>query len=440
MTSTSVAARATDERPEPLGRRFGFLFGSTSLSNLSDGILAVGVPLLALTLTTSPVLISMLSAAFTLPWLLVSVYAGVRIDRGDRRRIMLLAMTVRTLVLVTGTVAAVTGMLTMPLLLGLLVVFGTAEVFADSSAATLIPAVVPRSRLGAANGRLLGAQQVANAFLGAPLAGVLLAVGAGWVFGVPAALCVGALLCVGLGLRGAYRAPPRARTSLRLEVREGMAFLFTHRVMRPLLISSTVSNLVNAGYFAVFVLWVVGPGSAVGLAPERYGLLLAGLAVGAVAGSLVAERLLRHLTEIRLLTGMWLVNALLLLVPVLWPSAWVIGAAFVLVGFTNTVGNVINVSLRQRLVPDGLLGRVTGASRTLAYGMMPLGALLAGVVGEVFGLPAVFVGAVALSVTFVLYVVCTVTPQMVSDADEAARRRTETDVATDPVIGRERRA
>lgn len=206
---------------------------------------------------------------------------------------------------------------------------------------------------------------------------------------------------------------------MRADAVEGLRFLWGHRVVRPLLVTGTVLNFTSAGYFAVFVLWVVGPGSRVGLGPALYGVLLAALAIGAVLGAVAAEPLLRRFSEARLITGAWLANSLLLLVPVLVPDAWAIGVCCALLGFTTMVGNVVNQSMRQRLVPERLLGRVGGVSRTISYGSMPLGAVLGGIVGEAFGLPAVFLGAVGLSLVCVLWVVRQVPQSRIDQADQA---------------------
>ena len=429
----------TSAAREPLGPRFTALFAATAGSNLADGILLVAVPLIAMGLTTSPLQISLLSAATWLPWLLLGLYAGARIDRGDRRRILILSVAVRVVVLAGATALALAGALTLPALLGLLLVYGATEVFADTAEGTLIPAVTPRSRLGAANGRLLGVQQVTNQFVGAPLGGLLASLGATWVFGVPGLLSAAVIGIVTLRLPGRYRAgdhrdgratgaaehaeDPASPTRERLvsQVGAGLRFLFGHRVLRPLVITASAMNLANSAYFAVFVLWLVGPDSAVGLTGTQYGLLTTTLAAGAVLGSVAAEHLLKWVTETRLLAIVYLVNSSLLLVPVLAPSGWVIGAAFAVVGCTNVVGNVITRSMRQSLIPDRLLGRVSGASATLGYGGMPLGALLGGAVGEAFGLPAVFVGAVVMCLVFTAYTVYHVRPAAVAAADAQAR-------------------
>lgn len=411
-----------DQQAPPLGRRFGFLFGATGLSNLADGLLLVGVPLLALTFTRSPAQIALLSAAFTLPWLLLSLHVGVLVDRHDRVRILSVATALRVLVLAVASVAGAFGQLTMPVLIGLLLALGTAEVFADSAATVLVPAVVPRSRLAAANSRVLGVQQLMNAFVGGPLAGLVLGFGAGWFFGVPAGLCVVALILIRTGLAGRVAAPPRSGTtsSMGADLREGLRFLFGHEVLRPLLIASTLMNFANAGYFAVFVLWAVGPESAVGLDSSLYGVLLATIAGGALLGALASEWLQRRVPDARLIAATWLLNCSLLIVTAVVPDALVIGSAFVFIGFTNMVSNVAYQSLRQRLVPDGLRGRIGGAARMLGYGSLPIGAALAGLIAEATGVGAVLLGAATLSLFAVIWAVSQVTQRMIDSADATA--------------------
>lgn len=399
---------------EPLGRRFHVHLGGVGLANLADGIVAAGVPLIAISLTRSPVQISMLSVALWLPWLVLGLLAGVVVDRVDRRRLQVSAMSVRVLVLGLLATAAFTDRLSMPLLVAAVLLYGITEVFVDLAASALVPTIAPRSRLSAANGRVLAAQQVSNTFVGALAGSVLLLLGHGWLIAVPAGLCVVFVLLIGTGLRGDYRIPRTDKVRLGHEVTEGARFLLGHRVLRPLLISAGLMNMANTAYFAVFVLWVVGPGSAVGLAPEQFPLLIALIAAGAVLGSLVTERLLRLVREVPLMFTCWGSNSVVLLVPVLWPDAAVIAAAMFVLGFTNTIGNVLSQTIRQRLVPARLLGRVGGAGRTIGYGLMPVGALLGGLVAETWGLATVFVSATVVCLLAVGYVVARVSQSTVA--------------------------
>ena len=198
MIAASTPTEVAPARRQDLGRPFAAQLTSTGLANLGDGILGTLAPLVALSLTTSPLQISLLSAATWLPWLLFGLAAGVVIDRVDRRRAQVVALGVRAAVLATGAALGFTGALSMPLLVCLVLAYGATEVFADLGATSIVPDLVPPDRFSAANGRVIAVQQVANAFLGAPLAGVLVVFGAGIGFGTSAALAALAALVLSL--------------------------------------------------------------------------------------------------------------------------------------------------------------------------------------------------------------------------------------------------
>ncbi|MDM7854629.1 MFS transporter [Cellulomonas alba] len=415
--TTAPEAPPTTPARDPLGRPFAAALGATGLANLGDGIVGVGAPLVALTLTRSATQIALLSAATWLPWLLLGLIAGVAVDRTDRRRTQMIAMLARAAVLGVGMWLVVSGHLSMAWLVAVVLAYGITEVFADIAQTSLVPDIVPRSRLQAANGRVLAVQQVANTFVGGPIAGAVLALGAAWVLGLPAGLALGAAVLLWRGVRGNFRptqaAPSagddvpavseRAVRRAAHEVRDGLAFLVRHPVLRPLVIAGSLMNMAFTAYFAVFVLWAVGPESRMGLPPSQYPLMLAALAVGAVLGSLVVERIVTALPELRVLVTACVSTAAVLVVPILVPNAWAVAGTLFLAGFCTTIGNVVSASMRQRMVPQGLLGRVSGASRTLGYGLMPVGAVLGGVVADAWGLQAVFWSAVVLSVAAACY-------------------------------------
>lgn len=400
MTAATASGALHLGRDRGLGRPFAAQLASTGSANLADGVLGTLAPLVALTLTTSPVQVSLLSAATWLPWLLFGLAAGVVVDRVDRRRVQVAALSVRAGVLALAAVLAATGGLTIGWLVALVLGYGVTEVFADLGATSIVPDLVPADRLSAANGRVIGVQQVTNTFLGAPLGGALLVLGAGLGFGAAAGLAALAAVVLAVGLQGDFRRASAAADAPRhplAQLREGLAFLLGHRVLRPLVVASGVLNFASSAYFAVFVLWAVGPASAMQLPAPAFPLLMLGFAGGAVVGSAIAERCQRRFGEVDAMLTCLTASVVLLLVPLLVPHPLAVGAALALVGVTNTVGNVIAQSLRQRLVPGALLGRVGGAGRTLALGLMPAGALLGGLVAEHAGLAATFIGAVVVS-------------------------------------------
>ncbi|MET9240498.1 MFS transporter [Nonomuraea sp. NPDC003709] len=378
-----------------MGRSFGFLLSSTALSNLADGVLKVGAPLLAVSMTRSPTLVSLAGAAATVPWLLLALHAGALADRLDRRRIMVVANVARAAILSLAGLAALLGLLDLWVLLAAVLLAGVAEVFADVSAQSILPMTVPQGHLTRANGRVSTAQMIGNDFVGAPLAGLLVVTLPAVVFGAPA-LLYGAAGLLLLGMRGTYRMDaPRAqgRRPLRQDIGEALRYLWSHRVLRSLAITAGLLNLANAAYFAVFVLWAVGDGSRIGLEPGEYGLMTTAFAVGALPGSLLSGWVAGRFGEFRALVGCWLTTSLLLIVPVVVPSPWTLYPTAVLWGVVGAAGNVLVISARQRLIPAELLGRVNSAYRLVGMGGMPLGAALGGVVAEFAGLGAVLVGA-----------------------------------------------
>src|SRR5690625_5220652 len=206
VTSPTTRTLAPGGSAERLGRPFAVHLGGVGIANLADGIVLGGVPLIAVSLTRSPTEVSLLQVAFWLPWLLLGLVAGVVVDRYDRRHVQLVGTAARVVLLAALVALAVTDRLTMPLLLGGVGMYGITQVFVDLAGASIIPQLAPRSRLSAANGRVMGMEQVMNTFIGSPVGGFLLVLGSGWVFGVPVALGLAFLLLVGFGLRGSYRA------------------------------------------------------------------------------------------------------------------------------------------------------------------------------------------------------------------------------------------
>lgn len=368
-----------------LGRTFWQLAISSGLSNLADGIFKVALPLVAIGFTRSPTLIAGLTLAVTLPWLLFPLPAGALADRLDRRRAMIGANIVRAALLAVLCV----GVENIWLLYAVAICVGVAETMYDTSAQSILPQVVDRELLPRANGRLFAVELTANEFVGPALAGVVVALGATVAFGTPTALWALAVAALFL-MRGSYRAERTARATLRADIAEGLRFLFRHRLLRTLAVMVGVSNFTGNAVMAILVLYAVGPGSAMNLSTQAFGLLLAGFAAGSLAGSFVAGWIERRLGRSPALSLTIMTRALPFAALAVTANPYVIGALFFLGGATNIVWNIITVSLRQRVTPDHLLGRVNSGYRVVAWGSIPLGAATGGLLAQVFGLRPVF--------------------------------------------------
>jgi MFS family permease len=415
------------EEPGRLGLPFWQLWSASSLSNLADGLVKIALPLVAVTLTDSPGLVAGVTLAVTLPWLLFALPAGALADRVDRRIAMVTANVVRAAAVAVLAVALVLGPQSSAAaiwaLYAVALLLGTAETIYDTCAQSILPQVVPRDRLPRANGRLIAAELTANEFVGPPLGGLLVAAGIAAAFATPAALwaaAVGTLLL----LRGGFSVPREQPTTLRADVAEGLRYLWRHRLLRTLAAMTGLFNFATNATFAVFVLYAVGSTSAMRLTEAAYGLLFATIAAGSLIGALLADRIIGRLGRSRslalgILGGVGTVGA-----PALTTNPLLIAAAFLLGGLSNALWNVVAVSLRQRITPDRILGRINSSYRLVAWGTRPLGAAAGGLLGELLGLRSVFAVAAALILaTLVGMTQVTDTAIGVAERDAADRQR-----------------
>lgn len=376
-----------------MGGRYWKLWTSSAVANLGDGIFQVAVALLAVRLTRSPLLISGVALAARLPWLVLALPAGAWADRWDRRRTMIRMNVVRVVLLGGLGLATATDVSTIGLVYVVALGLGCAEVLFDTSSQTIMPAIVEsKDDLSKANGRLYAVETITNQFVGPPLGGALVAASAALAIGAGAGLYAVAVVAL-LLLPGTYRThregPP---TSLRADIGEGVRYLLGHRLLRTLGLLLGVQNLLFSAEFSIFVLFAVSK-AGLGLSDVGVGLLLTCGAVGGVLGSLVAAPVEKALGRTRLLALSILISGISLALPGLVPNAVVAGVTGACTGVASVMWNVVTVSLRQRIIPDQLLGRVNSGYRLLGWGTMPIGAALGGVLGEAVGLRAVFVVA-----------------------------------------------
>jgi MFS family permease len=392
---TAVRAFATRASGN-LGANYWRLWSASAVSNLADGVFWIAFPLLAIRLTDSPALIAGVLVVGRLPWLIFVLFAGALADRLNRRRTMFLVALLRSGVSIAIAASIVLGFDSLPLLYVAAFVLGVGETLFDTAAQSIMPSLVDRERLSQANGRLYAVELTMNQFVGPPVGGFLAGVAIAVAFGGSAVAFAVAALFLGL-LRGSFQPAPRAReTSMMTDIREGLRYLFGHRLLRTLAIMVGTMNLASTATWAILVLYAVSPGP-MGLDELGFGLLMTTLAVGSLVGSLVVERVEARLGRARVLLLTVVISATTLAVPGLTTNVWIVGAAFAVQGFGIMLWNVLTVSLRQRIVPDALLGRVNATYRLLAWGTQPIGAVLGGLIGEAFGLRAVFLFAGLIS-------------------------------------------
>ncbi|WP_228454147.1 MFS transporter [Streptomyces alkaliphilus] len=431
---------------EPLGRSYRLLWTASGLSNLADGVAKLALPLAAAQLTRSPAAVAGVMLALTLPWLLFALPVGVFVDRLDRRRLMLGANLLRGALLALLVPAVALGVDSIWALYAVALGLGTAETVYDTAAQSILPRVVRRDQLSRANGRLYAVELSANEFVGPPLSGFLVAAGVIAAFAAPGVLWLVAVVVL-WPMRGSFRAgttgpgagaeptpePGRAADGRRTvgkrrlatvgtEIAEGLRFVWGNRLLRTFAMMTGGFNLATSAVMAIIVLFAVGPGSPMGLSEPAFGVLLATMAGGSVVGSFLVEGMERRFGRVVLIFGSVLTGALMVGTPALTTNPFLIGAAFVLGGVGVVASNVVMVSLRQRITPDRLLGRVNSAYRLVAWGTRPLGALLGGLVAEVWGLRAVF-AVTAVVMLSLLTGMTVVRGRAMEDAEREAAER-----------------
>lgn len=380
------------------------LLAATGVSTLGDGVRAAAMPLLAASLTDRPVLVAGAAVAGSLPWLLCGLVAGAVIDRSDRRRLTATVDLAR-LVLLAGLVLAVAlDAATIPLLYLVAFGCGVAETFRDTAA--MVPPLVAPHRLDSANGRLANVRVVGDEMVGPPLGGYLFGLALALPFAVNAGLlAAAAALIVSLPHRFA---PPAGRgggtttapTGIWRGVAEGLRFVIGHHHLRVAVLLGAVLVLTDTAWFPVLVLYAR---RILELSGTGFGLLLSAGAVGGIMGAASAARLTARVGRAAVLTGSLVVAAAAQALLGLTSTVALAAAALAASSFVFGLWTVAAVTLRQRLAPPAMLGRVNASYRTVLIGVQPVGALLGGVVADLLGLRApMLLGVPVLLVAAVL--------------------------------------
>lgn len=375
-----------------------------ALSNLAahaaQQVAMAAVPLIAVVSLQATVgEVAWLQFAQMLPFLLFAMPAGVLADRLAPRALMQRGEAVRALTLVAVLGASLSGLLDLPLLVGLSF-FGSIGALAYGVAVpSLTLGLVARHELPAANAQLELARSMA--FIGGPaLAGVLIAwVGGSQALGTAAALSLAAIaLAATLPVQGC---PPAGTRNFRAELMAGARFVWRDPRLRA---AMNVSIVYNAAFFVMQTALVPYATHELGMSPAQIGAALSAYGVGMVGAGLLAPRLARVMAIGRLLTTgvlAGLAASLLMLATVAWPASGLVSACFFTIGAAGVFWAVGFTTLRQLGTPASLMGRVTSINALATYGARPLGAVIAGVVGSHWGLPACFyvvAGAFAVQV------------------------------------------
>jgi MFS family permease len=377
--------------PESMSGRFAKLWTASTLSALGTGLTVVAAPLYVSARTSNALIVSATTGVAMLPWLLFALPAGVLVDRVDRRRLMVAVDWTRTAAMGLLAIAIVSGWSSIVLLDLVLFLVNTGETAFEAAAQSMVQAVVPRDGLERANGWLFGGLTLAHYMIAGPLGAFLFVVAASIPFFANAGTYAASAILVGL-IAGTYRATrpdgPGGRgaaAGVRAEVAEGLRWLLRQRMLRTMAILIGLLNVTLAAATAVLVL----------LARERlhvgsvgYGSLFTCMAAGTLLGSAIGDRVIRRVTATWTIRIGLLVEALTHLTLALATNVYIVGAVMVAFGVHAALWTIVGSSLRQRLTPEHMIGRVTSANLFISAGGEVVGALLGGALASAFGITA----------------------------------------------------
>ena len=388
------APRTADQKPESkrppkLGRNYWRLWWANAVSSTGDGAFVAALPLLAVTITRDPRLVSVVTAATDLPWMVLSLPAGALVDRYDRATLMWRAQAVQAAVVAVVTVLVIAREANIAVLGVAGLLLGSAEVIFSNAAQSVLPDLVPTELLAKANGSQQISLTVGESFLGPPAGSLLFAAAAALPFGLDAVSFAGSAALLSR-LPKHQQARDAATPGIRAQIAAGLRWLVRHRLLRVVAVLLGVVNFANQMGQAILVLLAT---ETLHVSVRGYGLLLAASAVGSVVGGLVNPVLTRRLGMLASLIIGGAVIAAVFVGIGLAPDPAVAAVMLAGQGFAVTMWNIVTVSLRQQIVPSALLGRVNSVYRMLGWGLMPLGALAGGFVAHTEGLRAPYIVA-----------------------------------------------
>jgi MFS family permease len=372
--------------PTRLGHSFRWLLSATVVNNIGDGVALTAGPLLVASLTRDPLLVSMALLSEYLPSLLFGVLGGVAADRFDRKRMVVVVNLARAFVLAALVATISSGVVNIALVLLALFILGTAETFADSASSTLLPGIVARADLGIANARMQGAFLLTNQLLLPPVGAFLFAIGPALPFATNAAgFALGAVLITRV-VTDVRRLQPD-RPGVRAEMLEGFRWLVGHPPMRTLALTILTFNVTFGAAWSVLVLYA---GERLGMNEVGFGLLTTAMAIGGIIGTISYGRLERQFSLADIMRVGLLIETGTHLVLALTTSSAVALATLVVFGAHEFVWGTTSTVVRQRAVPDAVLGRVSGVYRVAIVGGMVVGTPLGGLLARTFGITAPF--------------------------------------------------
>lgn len=384
--------------PARLGTGFRWLLASSWTTNLGDGIALAAGPLLVASLTDDALLVALAATLRWAPPLVFGLYAGALSDRLDRRMIVMVANTARALVLGVLLVAMITDTASVVVVLVVLGLLSTAEVFADNTSLTLAPMLVRRDDLAIANARVQSGLITLDQLLGPPIGAMLFAAGNVWPFVTEAVLVTAAVLLASRIVLPAHGRDGNNPSSLRRDVLDGLRWTVRHAAVRTLVLTILIFNVSFGAAWSILVLYAT---DRLGLGAIGFGLLTTISAAGGLVGTLLYGAITRRISLGNLMRIGLVIETLTHLALAVTTSPWIASAIFFVFGAHAFIWGTTSITIRQRVVPTQLQGRVNSVNTIGVYGGLVIGSAIGGALATRFGVTAPFWFAFVASAAFV---------------------------------------
>jgi MFS family permease len=365
---------------------FRQLFLADTVSQVGTQVTQLALPLVAvLALHASAFEVGLLAAADTAAFLIVGLPAGALVDRLRRRNVMIAGDLARAILLGSVPFAWWMGWLSMPQLYLVGLGTGLATVFFDVAYQSYLPHLVGRGSLVEGNAKLQGVQSVSQ-LAGPTAAGFLIqALTAPYAIIVDAVSFVGSAFFVGRIRKREDRPERGPDAHLGREISEGFNFVVRNKVLRSIAACTGSSNLFSGIGGAMLILLLAGH---LHISAGLIGVVFSLMAIGGLIGALIAQRAAKWLGQGPVIwISIAITSPFALLVPLTQPGwkLWAMALGNFVYWIGVVVYNVNQVSFRQALTPDRLLGRMNATMRFLVWGTLPLGGLIGGILGQTIG-------------------------------------------------------
>ncbi len=387
---------------ESLGPAFNRLWLASLTSNVADGLFKTAVPLLAALLTRDPVLIAALGAVVMLPWLLFAIPIGTVVDRVDRKSALAFANAVRVASGAVLSAAILGGWVSFWLLCLIAFVIGIAEVLYDTTAQALVPTLLEPHQLERANSRLEVGGLILGEMIGTPLSGVLfvVAVAIPFVSGNVGILVAFILVLTIAGTHKSSRdRSGQQNTSMLADMKFGIRYLYENKTLLKLVLFTTLAGFWFSATGSTIVLFLL---DTLQVPTTFFGLVMLANAVGAIIGGVMAPKISTKFGRMNIMAAGILVSGISAFAAGLAGNIWVWLALQFIGGAAITNWNILLMSTYHQIIPNELFGRIHGTRRTLVWGVMPIGAMVGGLLAKIDLRAPMIVGGALVTLIAVL--------------------------------------